>query len=358
MSSGTVNPSSMNDESSQQSERLEEYVASLINEVKLSEVKISALERAMGDAQRVAQSFHYDNEQFKAEIQRQQSEIESLANNVRSGQNRTTRVKPQKPEPFTGDRSEDVEGFLVTLERFLRLSSVPEESWVDYSASFLRKQADKCFRVQLSTYGTASLFATDFDVFKVEFVKQFKPMNALLTARDRVTKLRQTGSAIAYTHRFLELKLEIPDVSEAEAKDKYMRGLKPHVCQKVRVENPTTLNGMIRLAQQFDEAVYNTRQAVGKFHQTNSDAMELDVMHDGKEDNSEEEETLNSMKNKPKKAKNAHTKRNFKNRSKESKMSYNEKVRCMQGRLCFKCKEPGHRIRDCPQWTKGKGHAQ
>jgi hypothetical protein len=67
---------------------------------------------------------------------------------------------------------------------------------------------------------------------------------------------------MVYTHRFLELKLEIHDMSDAEAKDKYMRGLKPHVSQKVRLENPDTLNEMIQIAQMFDEAVYNSRHAI------------------------------------------------------------------------------------------------
>ena len=344
----------------QQQDKLENYIAGLINEFNAANIRIASLERLMREAQQVAHQFQEDNEHLRTELGRTKEEIHWLSHKDKSI---NVSVKPRKPEAFHGNRSEDVEGFLVTLERYLRLSGVPYEKWVDYAASFLRHQADKWFRVQLGTYGENSRFTLNYGVFKDEFLKQFKPMNTLLTARDRIIKLRQTGSATSYTHRFLELKLDIIDMSEAEAKDRYMRGLKPHVFQKVRVENPRTLNEVIRMAQQFDEAVYNCRQAVGRFNR-NPDAMELDVMDDDEEDrkaSSVESETaddsLSAMKyRKPNKK---FQKKTFKQKPTSSRMmTYNEKVRCMEGGLCFKCKQPGHRIKDCPQWKSGKGSAQ
>jgi hypothetical protein len=168
----------------------------------------------------------------------------------------------------------------------------------------------------------------------------------------------------------LELKLEITDMSEAEAKDRYMRGLKAHVFRKVRMENPKTLNETVRMAQQFDEAVFNCRQAFGG-PPRDPNAMEIDMMSEDDQDYSSVEEseneddalddtldnTLHAMKNRSRSSKRS-PKKVFKNKSQDSKMNYNEKVRCMQGRLCFKCKKPGHRIRDCPQWKNLKAKAQ
>ena len=329
--------SSMNE----QQETYEEYLRQLMTANAASNARIATLERLMGEADKMARGFSDENNKLKADIR-------TLSQ--RGGSN-SVRVKPQKPESFHGNRSEDVEGFLVTLERYLRLSSVPQDQWVDYAASSLRHQADKWFRVQLTTEGAQSTFATNYNTFKTEFLKQFKPLNAVLTARDKMTKLRQTASAIAYTHRFLDLKLEIPDMSEAESKDRYMRGLKPRVFQKVRVENPNTLNEMIQMAQQFDEAVFNCRQFVGRSY-SNPDAMEMDAM-----DDDDEQESLNAINTKSRSS-NGKQKKQFKKKTTDSKMNYNEKIRCMQGGLCFKCRKQGHRIKDCPEWKNLKGQAQ
>jgi hypothetical protein len=81
----------------------------------------------------------------------------------------------------------------------------------------------------------------------------------------------------------------------SEANDRYMIGLKSHVYQRVRLKNPNSLSETIRVAQQFDEAVFNCRQSVGMFNR-NSNAMELDSMEDDDDQNSsvelEEEDTL------------------------------------------------------------------
>jgi hypothetical protein len=342
----------------EQRDSLEQFIARLVTESKESQAKISSLERLMGEAQHVARKFHDENEQLKAEVRRTNEQIHTLATHKTPTH---TKVKPQKPEVFHGNRTEDVEGFLVTLERYLRLSEVPVEQWVDYAASFLRHQADKWYRVRVTTHGERSAFTTDYKTFKEEFLKQFKPMNSVQTARDKITKLRQTGSAVTYTHRFLELKLEITDMSDAEAKDRYIRGLKAHVFQKVRVENPTTLNETIRMAQQFDEAVFNCRQAVGGYSR-NPDAMELDVMGEDDQENSEEDsededDTLNLIKGKSRPTK-RNSKSVFKKKSSGTRTNYTERVRCMQAGLCFKCKKTGHRIRDCPEWKNLKGRAQ
>ena len=352
---------------SQRQEILENYIRNILTQNADSQARIQQLERMMEQGHRVTQQLHSENEALNSELQRTQNEFKSFARE----QPVSAKVKPQKPEPFTGSRTEDVEGFLVTLERFLRLSGVRGDQWVDYAASFLRHQADKWYRVQLANYGENSIFARQYRFFREEFLKQFKPVNALLTARDRITQLKQTGSAMVYTHRFLELKLEIHDMSDAEAKDKYMRGLKPHVSQKVRLEKPDTLNEMIQIAQMFDEAVYNSRHAIGKFHR-HRNAMEIDALYQVNEEEDETDindykhsasgsdtnsETLNAIRRKP------HTHRKFPKRThkpepKSTRVNYNEKVRCLQSGLCFKCKKQGHMIRNCPLWKNLKAKTQ
>ena len=353
----------MSSSSMQDPKDTEMYIAQLINETNASQTRISQLERMMGEAQRMAGKFHEDNELLRKDLAKTKEKVSTLSAPP-PPEPRRPAIKPQKPEPFHGDRNEDVDGFLVTLERYLRLSGLYEEQWVDYAASFLRHQADKWFRVQLSTQGDNSIFARSYYEFRRQLLQQFKPLNSVMAARDRITQLRQTGSASAYTHRFLELKLEITDMSEAEAKDRYMRGLKPHVLQKVRVENPPTFNETIRMAQQFDEAVYNCRRTVGYFPR-NPNAMELDLMEDEEdveiksdEESGEEEEevTLNAMRQRGRPYKRYVRRPSKKPRS--SRMTNDETTKCRQQGLCFKCRKAGHRIRECPLWKNLKAQAQ
>ena len=94
----------------------------------------------------------------------------------------------------------------------------------------------------------------------------------------------------------------------------------------------------------------------------NPDAMELDLMEDYDNNDSQSEdgpeEALNAI-TKGSRKHNKTSKKVFRKKPKDPKMNNNEKIRCMQEGLCFKCKERGHRIRDCPTWQKDlKARAQ
>jgi FtsZ-binding cell division protein ZapB len=359
-----MDPSQSTSTMTDQQRDLEFHIAGLAAEAAESRARLAHLERVMQDAQHVAAQFRDENDHLKTELQRTQGALQTL-----SGQQKqeTLKVKPRKPEAFHGNRSEDVEGFLVTLERYLRLSAVPTARWVDFSASFLRHQADKWFRVQLSTHGENSQFATHYQTFKTEFLKQFKPVNAVLTARDKISKLKQTTSAIAYTHQFLSLKLEIPDMSDAEARDRYMRGLKPKVNTKVRLENKNTLNEMIQVAQRYDEAVFSSRQASTSTTK-DPNAMDIDALDmddsessDEEEDEDEDKNALNMIAKNKKRFIRPRFKKSFRPKTKarnESTTTHQTKAQCLAQGLCFKCKKAGHRIRDCPEWKTLKVKAQ
>ena len=351
-------------------ERLERMFAQMFNENTQSQMRIEQLERTMSEAVQVAQQLRQENEQLQLHINRQGQDIQELSHR------RNNSLKPQKPDCFNGDRTEDVEGFLSTLKRFLRLSGVPDALWVDYTASFLRKQADKWYRIQLQTRGVNSPFARQFGVFEREFVHQFKPVNSLTMARDRLAKLKQMGSVTAYTHKFLELKLEAVDMDEAESKDRYIRGLKPHVFRKVRMENPVgrTLNDVIMIAQQYDEAVYNSRLAIGGTQRASfgKDDMELDAIDEVDEfdeapmesefTDEESSSSLAALKYRaPRKFQ--HRKQSRNPVRKAAKNLMDERSRCMNEGLCFNCKKTGHRIANCPdrgskKQKQGKGKAQ
>ena len=91
--------------------------------------------------------------------------------------------------------------------------------------------------------------------------------------------------------------------------------------------------------------------------------MELDAIEEeddvkfSEEEFEPEDETLNAIKHKPKPSK-KFQKKTYAKKPTNYKPNYNERARCMQNGLCFKCKQKGHRIRDCPQWKTLKAKTQ
>ena len=70
----------------------------------------------------------------------------------------------------------------------------------------------------------------------------FKPVDNEYRVRDRLRKCQQTGSVIDYTAAFRARLLEYSDVSDAEAPDCYVAGLKPTMRDWVLIHDPTTMH--------------------------------------------------------------------------------------------------------------------
>ena len=70
----------------------------------------------------------------------------------------------------------------------------------------------------------------------------FKPVNYKYWARDRLRQCQQTGSVIDYTAAFRARLLECSNVSDAEALDHYVAGLKPTTQDWVLIHDPTTMH--------------------------------------------------------------------------------------------------------------------
>src|SRR6478672_8824041 len=99
---------------------------------------------------------------------------------------------------------------------------------------------------------------------------------------------------------------DIDDISAAEKLDKYVRGLKPTICERVELSLPTTVNEAMSKAHTIDSISYYARTAYGSganFNyepapaQSNSDAMDLSVVADSSDNT--DQESLNAMASRP-----------------------------------------------------------
>ncbi|CEP08887.1 hypothetical protein, partial, partial [Parasitella parasitica] len=99
---------------------------------------------------------------------------------------------------------------------------------------------------------------TDWTHFKAELRAFFKPDNSVSVARDRLRALKQTLSAIAqYVQGFMTIKLSIPRMTDEEAVDKFLAGLRDshariHIKDSIDMAEEPVLSEAIRAAHTYE----------------------------------------------------------------------------------------------------------
>ena len=91
---------------------------------------------------------------------------------------------------------------------------------------------------------------------KTEIRAFFKPDNSISVARDKIRNLRQTNSIAQYVQDFMTIKLSIPRMSDEEAVDKFIAGLKSpaariYIKDNTNIEHPV-LSEVIRAAHIYE----------------------------------------------------------------------------------------------------------
>ncbi|KAJ3278050.1 hypothetical protein HK104_002705, partial [Borealophlyctis nickersoniae] len=71
--------------------------------------------------------------------------------------------------------------------------------------------------------------------FETALKKQFSPVNTVQVARHKLANIRQTKSVQDYQEHFQQLLLQIPDISDSEKVDRFIRALKPNVHLQVNL---------------------------------------------------------------------------------------------------------------------------
>ena len=84
----------------------------------------------------------------------------------------------------------------------------------------------------------------------------FKPVDNEYRARDRLRHCQQTGSVVEYTATFRVRLLECSDVSDAEALDRYVAGLKPTTRDWVLIHDPTSMHQAAKWAERYDNTYF------------------------------------------------------------------------------------------------------
>jgi hypothetical protein len=300
------------------------------------------------------------NQPLPAEVQAYITNLQAQLAAVQAGQNMgQQRIKPSKPTRFNGALGSDPTVWLFIFNQYAELSNVAVDQRPKLAATYLDDKAATWWMHLVSQQHNNNADAVTWQMFYDGLVTAFKPVNSKKIARNKLAGLKQTHSVQKYNDEFRTICRDIDDISEAEKLDKYVRGLKPTIRERVELSLPTTVNEAMSKAHTIDSISYYARTAYDSGTnysyepapaQGTSDAMDLSVVEDSSD--STEQESLNAMANRPYRP-GGNSMRGNGNRggmrpfTPRQQLSQQDFAYCQRNRLCLRCKEPGHIARNC-----------
>ena len=172
-------------------------------------------------------------------------------------------LKPKKPEPFKGKRNERVDMWLNKMEQCFIGTALAEERQVAVATSYLEGAANTWWCAHIIETTPDNLREqriVKWSDFKEALTAQFRTIHPEKLARDKLWSLKQTTSVTNYVYDFNTLCLDIGDIAESEKLDKFVRGLKASVAEKLEIEDPQTLTDAMAIAQRIDQIQFRARE--------------------------------------------------------------------------------------------------
>ena len=301
----------------------------------------------------------------------------------------TAQVKIPIAPQFKGEVGFGVDTWIRRLTKqfdFYGASQFPDdESRIRFAVMYLEGSAmdwwDKIPTAEKST------IMVSWNNFVAALYSRFRPMQAAMIARARLSNLKQTGAVAAYVNLFLRELTPIDDMSAADQIFNFRAGLKSHIALRVIEKSPKTLYEAMDIAiladahtNKMNVPQYNyssasrnagTGSSAPRAHAASSNDMDIsNVNHNNQDDvkppvfheedtpssssNNELMREFHRMKNEIKKhqtqAEISAIGSSSSSNSAQSgrvQVSKEEFDYCFANRLCLKCKKPNHRAVDC-----------
>lgn len=159
----------------------------------------------------------------------------------------------EKPKKFNGSRDPHViDSWLLFIEDFGALKGYDHEQMCKLGVTLLTGSG----AIWYQNLRLLKLAPRDWLSFKRDLIDFFKSENTVAIARDKIRNLRQTSTISKYVQEFMKIKLGIPNMTDEEAVDKFIAGIKDpaariHIKDNIPMENPA-LNEVIRVAHIYE----------------------------------------------------------------------------------------------------------
>jgi hypothetical protein len=198
-----------------------------------------------------------------------------------------------KPTTYSGTRNAtDLNTWLFQLGQYFEVTHVMNDAQrIQVAGLLMTGQAADWFRdmhQHIHAYDEPLTWAT----FEQSMRAVFQPLGREITARDKlhVAVQRNKDTLSHYTSYMRSLFLAIPNISEDEKLDRYVRGLQPYLQREVRPRRPPTFDVAVEIAMSYDSLRSSMRnsyqfhsytgrsQSTSHAQQSGGDDMEIDAI--------------------------------------------------------------------------------
>ena len=281
---------------------------------------------------------------------------------------RPSKLKPSKPEAFSGAPREPVDLWLFQIDQWLTAGGVTaDHERIVLATGLLRNSALLWWR---SIYGRPDTPIT-WQAFMESITAAFQPINPTESARDRLANLRQTGPVRTYASIFRAIILDIPTITEDEKKDRFIRGLKPSLMREVRVRAPPTFEEAVTMSVRLDAIGWHAMSRPGGSTTNGPVPMELGLTRHVTSANpngsaaairsSPTANAVNSEWARPSyrdvttgninvvRSRPSPSNTSSRPLPPRSKLTDRDRADLRRRGMCFKCRKAGHIARECPE---------
>lgn len=177
---------------------------------------------------------------------------------------RSRAFQPKAPPVYTGQDTSDsaaLRNWIFASRRYLQLVGASQDEEVLVASTYLEGKASLWFQtwydVALASSSTAFVA---WDVFVAALRSAFSPPNHQYHLRERLANLAQKGSLADYVAEFRGIRLEL-EISDSEALDRFIRGLRPYTQGQIHLYAPETVIKAIEIADKIEASYLASRRA-------------------------------------------------------------------------------------------------
>lgn len=163
-----------------------------------------------------------------------------------------SRVRPPKPEKYNGSLGK-ADQWCFEVEKYFECCGVHDPQCVPYAGAMLTGNAAIWWR---SVCQESQTPITTWAGFKADLIHNFKHLDDVKLARDRLRTLTQRTSVASFYADFTRAIFQIPGITEEEKMDRFMAGLKPPLRREILLREPTTFRELTKMASKLDTLLY------------------------------------------------------------------------------------------------------
>ena len=162
------------------------------------------------------------------------------------------KVNPAKPEKYSGMVGQ-ADQWCFQMEQYFYICGIMDPQRVPFAGAMLTGNAAIWWR---SVCQELVAPITSWDQFKNDLIHNFKHIDNIKVARNRLRQLKQLTSVARYYAEFTRALFEIPGVTDDEKMDRFYAGLKPQLQREVTLREPTSFNELVKMAHKLDQVLF------------------------------------------------------------------------------------------------------